>query len=509
MLQTNPQDADALAGMGYIAQRSGDFQAASQYLTRAADLGGDDSAARRQQAADALFYGQLAQAQQAYKQGNISQALALSAPLAQQSGRKAPRQNCSAPTFCGITKICRRPSRRCVRCSTSSRKTARRGRASITFCASRIKRRRRRRCCARCRRACSKKLQPRVVTGMPGDSLRRQAQEQASSGNVSGAIALLRQGVSRYPDDAWMRLDLARLLQKSGNESEAASTMAAAWRPGASSTSLYAAALYASENGGWQQAQTLLGRIPAASQTGQMRDLHQRVNYNLQLVTAQNYLAQGNTVAASNTLRAMAATPPKSPADVGKLARLLAQSGDVTTAVSLVRNNISGGISGNAGDYADQVTVLNQAGLTREAQNLLTNPQLQASSTPTQLASIRNGYVINEADHLREQGNYAAAYDKLMGAMQSDPQNTDLMFAMARLYQSGKMNKEAGVVYDYLMTRDTPDQAARSGRLTLRSRPATAAERSSSPAACVRIIRRTACCCWRGSKRRRVIISRR
>ncbi|MEG9339571.1 hypothetical protein V6S21_05975 [Klebsiella pneumoniae] len=33
--------------------------------------------------------------------------------------------------------------------------------------------------------------------------------------------------------------------------------------------------------------------------------------------------------------------------------------------------------------------------------------------------------VINEADRLREQGNYAAAYDKLIRAMQSDPQNTD------------------------------------------------------------------------------------
>ena len=48
-----------------------------------------------------------------------------------------------------------------------------------------------------------------------------------------------------------MRLDLARLLQKSGNDSEAASTMAAAYRPGASSNALYAAALFASENGGW------------------------------------------------------------------------------------------------------------------------------------------------------------------------------------------------------------------------------------------------------------------
>ncbi|STU55159.1 cellulose synthase operon protein C [Klebsiella pneumoniae subsp. ozaenae] len=189
VLQTNPQDADALAGMGYIAQRSGDYQAASQYLSRAADLGGDASATRRQQAADALFYGQLAQ---------------------------ASRRHCH-------------PARR-----------------------------------------------------------RR-----------------------RYPDDPWLRLDLARLLQKSGNGSEASSLMSAAYRPGASNSALYAAALFASENGAWQQAQTLLARIPGGSQTSDMRDLRQRVNYNLQLVTAENYLAQGNTIAASNTLRAIASTPPK------------------------------------------------------------------------------------------------------------------------------------------------------------------------------------------------------
>ena len=34
------------------------------------------------------------------------------------------------------------------------------------------------------------------------------------------------------------------------------------------------------------------------------------------------------------------------------------------------------------------------------------------------------------------------------------------MFAMARLYQDGKMNRDAGVVYDYLMTQDTPTQDA-------------------------------------------------
>ncbi|MGI1236750.1 cellulose synthase subunit BcsC-related outer membrane protein [Klebsiella quasipneumoniae subsp. similipneumoniae] len=465
VLQTNPQDADALAGMGYIAQRSGDYQAASQYLSRAADLGGDASATRRQQAADALFYGQLAQAQQAYKQGNISQALALSAPLAQQSGARGASAKLFRADVLRHNKDLPQ-AEQTLRSLLNDDPQNAAARENLYY----VLREQNKSAEAQAMlqtlpQSLQQKLQPRVVAGMPGDALRRQAQAQVSSGNPAGAIATLREGVARYPDDPWLRLDLARLLQKSGNASEASSLMSAAYRPGASNSALYAAALFASENGAWQQAQTLLARIPGGSQTSDMRDLRQRVNYNLQLVTAENYLAQGNTIAASNTLRAMASTPPKAPADAGKLARLLAESGDLTTAVSLVRNNISGGVSGNAGDYADQIAVLNQAGLTGEAQNLISNPQLQASSTPTQLASIRNGYVINEADRLREQGNYAAAYDKLIRAMQSDPQNTDLMFAMARLYQSGKMNKEAGVVYDYLMTRDTPNQDARAGAI--------------------------------------------
>lgn len=51
----------------------------------------------------------------------------------------------------------------------------------------------------------------------------------------------------------------------------------------------------------------------------------------------------------------------------GKLARMLARSGDITTAVSLLNTNSKDGVEGNAGDYADQIAVLNQAGLTRKA----------------------------------------------------------------------------------------------------------------------------------------------
>ncbi|WP_297196943.1 cellulose biosynthesis protein BcsC [uncultured Pluralibacter sp.] len=466
VLQANPNDADALAGLGYAAQRSGDYQAAADYLQRAASQGGSASAERGEQAADAQFYGQLAQAQAAFKQGNTQQALALSESLAAQSGKRGAaaklfradvlRQSKDYPqaeqTLRALLE--EEPDNGAARENLyyvlrSQNKTAEAQEMLQTL-----------------PQGLQNRLQPRPgATGAPGDSIRRLAQQQVSSGNTTQAIGTLRQGVMRYPDDVWMRLDLARLLQKSGATNEASALMAQAWRPGAGSSSLYAAALFASENKGWQQAQTLLARIPAGSQTAQMRALRQRVNFNLQMATAESYLAQGNSIAAANTLKALSGTPPEDPADVGKLARLLADSGDINTAVSLVHGNISRGVKGNVGDYADQITVLNQAGLTSEAQMLVSNPTLQADSTPTQLAGIRNGYVIQEADSLREQGNYATAYDKLMAALQNDPQNTDLMFAMARLYQSGKMNKEAGVVYDYLMTRDTQDQAARSGAI--------------------------------------------
>jgi hypothetical protein len=177
-----------------------------------------------------LFYGQLAQAQQAYKQGNISQALALSAPLAQQSGTRGTAAKLFRADVLRHNKDLPRPNKRCARCSASSRRTAR---GNLYYVLREQNKTAEAQAMLRTLpESLQQKLQPRVVTGMPGDSLRRQAQEQASSGNVSGAIATLREGVPAIRTI----LDAPRLarLQKSGNDSEAASTMAAAYRPGAS-----------------------------------------------------------------------------------------------------------------------------------------------------------------------------------------------------------------------------------------------------------------------------------
>ena len=122
-------------------------------------------------------------------------------------------------------------------------------------------------------------------------------------GNTAQAVTILRQGIARIPDDPWLRLDLARILDKQGSNAEALSLMEPVSRPGAGNNALYAAALYASDQKAWQQVQTLLGRISPAGRNKDMRDLAQRANFNLQMDTAERYLSQGNPTAAANTLK--------------------------------------------------------------------------------------------------------------------------------------------------------------------------------------------------------------
>ncbi len=463
VLQNNPEDADALAGLGYVAQRSGDYAKAADYLDRAAKLGGSNSEQRQQQAADARFYAQLAAAQQALKSGDSTGALTLSEPLMQATGEKGV----AAKLF--RADVQRRNNQldqaeqtyRDVLASNADNRPAKEGLFYVL-------RQQNRTAEANTLLGSLPASVREAVTPRPvatSDPLRREAKQALAAGNPQRAISILQQGMQRFPADSWLRLDLARIYQQQGNTAAASGVMQPAFRNGASSNEVYAAALFASESGAWAQAQSLLSRIPARSQNAEMRALVQRVNFNQQMSVARQYLAQGSHVAAVNTLKVLAANPPQNPADAGNLAKYLAQAGDMTTAVAVVRANMQRGVQGNAGDYAAQVAVLNQAGLGAEGQAFLSKPELQSRSTSEQLAGLRNGEVINEADNLRERKQYAAAYDRLIGALQKDPQNTDLMFAMARLYQSGKMNKEAAVVYDYLMTRDTETQDAREGAI--------------------------------------------
>lgn len=461
VLAGNPNDPDALAGLGYIAQRNGDFAAAADYLNRAAQQGGANSAQLAAQAQDSAFYAQLAKAKADSESGSYDAALAAVTPLTQAGGEKGVSAGLLRADI-----LRRKGDLAAAEQQYSALGDNPEARAGLYYVLRQQNKPEASQVLQTLPVALRNKLQPPAVADVI-EPMRRQAAQAVANNDPQRALAILQQAQQRQPGNVWVKLDMARILQQQGQTAQAQSLMASSGRPGAGATDLYAAALFAAEIKNWSTASALLSRIPRSNQTTAMRELAQRANFNQQMATAEAYQQQGNSAAAANTLRALAQDPPSAPADVGALAKNLAATGQIPLAVQLVRQNMQKGVHGNAGDYADQVTVLNQAGLSNEAQTFLQNPQIQASTTPTEMADMRNGFVINQADQLREQGQYAAAYDKLVVALQADPQNRDLMLAMARLYQSGKMNKQAGQVYNYLMSNDTPTQDARIGAINI------------------------------------------
>jgi Tfp pilus assembly protein PilF len=138
-------------------------------------------------------------------------------------------------------------------------------------------------------------LRTRYATfGDNGDDERKAAQSALQSGNASRTMQILRAASSKYPQNVWLQLDYARQLRKAGQKQQAATLMAGvAQRTDKRNEALYAAAVYAAEDNDWSKSQSLLSQVPRTTFSADMTALNSRVQSNLQMDIAQNYLRQG------------------------------------------------------------------------------------------------------------------------------------------------------------------------------------------------------------------------
>ncbi|CAH0526208.1 cellulose biosynthesis protein BcsC [Vibrio hippocampi] len=464
-IDVNPKDADALAGLGYVYSQQGDFAKAADYLSRSASLGGKQASARRKQASEAKFYADLNRAKQQQKQGNVKQALQLSHPLAARSdqlGNTAKLFRAQLLRQVGDYSEAERLLSSVLK--SSPKNSAAKEQLYYVLVEQNDAER-----AQQLLNDLPAEQQRKIKSADQFGNIRSLAEQAVAMGNIETAIVIIENGVDRLPNNPWMRLELARLLHLTNRGSEAEQVIAHLYRSEASNESLYAAAVYYSGQDQWQRANSYLGRIPEAERTDRMDGLYQEGLLNQTLDRVASYIAQGNRDKSLELLKALASEPFDKPYQAGKAAELMVQSGDMNLAVETIQKNLDQGIEGNAQDYANHITILYQAGLKKAAQNLLNDPLITANSSEAQLARARNVYVIAEADQLRLAGHYAPAYDVLTMALQQDPNSVELMLAMARLYQSGKMHQEAGVVYDYLIStdQDSNQQDARIGAINI------------------------------------------
>lgn len=467
VLSQAPDDPEALAGLGYAAMKGGQFKDAAAYLKRAAAQGGEGSQDLQRLSDDAAFFSRLAQAQQLLSQGKPDEALVETTPLLAEEGEKGIAAQLFYADLLRRKKQYDDAQAMLYEILDAHPQHAAASESLFYLLLEQQKTDDAQALVSTLPDALQKKL--RRITQPSNDTrdIRQRADTLAKSDDPNGAIALLREGIQRFPDDPWLRLDLARLLSRHGKASEAADVFAVAFQPQASPDMRYAAALYCGEKEAWQAAQKLLEGIPEKDRSTAARELAQRVAFQMKLDAAERYLDRGKAAAARNTLRALIPLAPSDAVDVGRLANMLVQSGDRQSAVQVVRDNLKHGIHGNAGDYSHHILVLSENGYQHEAQTLLENPELQRKSDPEQQATLRALVVVKEADALRERDNLGAAWDLLVREMRNEPEDTSLMLAMARVYQSGHKPAEAGTIYRRILDKEPDNQEALTGMVNV------------------------------------------
>jgi tetratricopeptide (TPR) repeat protein len=456
VLQANPQDADALGGLGLVRLRQGSTADARALLSRAitadpqhkdrweqalagASIGDEYAAAH-----SAIQHGQLDVAERQLRViiahgGDVVGAQAMLADVLSRHGDLAgaevqyraviARQPTNTGALVGLAQVLGRAGRE--------------GEADALL-----------------ERAQSLG-NGRVAMRIRGDALRQQA---SATKDPVAKEALLRAAVAANPGDPWTRLDLARALSATGRKAEARVIMAEV-TSGANPSidALRAGALFAAEDGRAADATALVERLPVSARTADMRALLAQTRLQTEIRSAAG-LAAVSPAAAREKLLALAAMPDPDGARGVAVARAFLQMGDtagareaLATAQAVTRSPTSAQRIAYAG-------MLLQAGDDRGSQILIHSLDGAVGLTAQQtsdLNRLRAGAAIREADALNQEGRQADAYDVLAPALAYTPDDPDLNMAVARLYARADQPNKAIAINDALLARDPDNLGAR------------------------------------------------
>ncbi|MCR5536339.1 MAG: BCSC C-terminal domain-containing protein [Succinivibrio sp.] len=461
ILARDPNNVNALEGLGYLYMRQQHYKEASEYLSKAAEI---DSPKKQKLHYDAL----LASAHQAEADGDLN--------LAQTLTDEMLSMNMEDPTDIMLFKAnLYRKTRQYTRAEELLRqiladhpsnqgaqenlyytllddKKPEEAKALLTTFSPTLQ------------KTIASRQGPAYVD--PSIAIRKSAAQAASSGNTARALDILYQGLQKHPNSAWIRYDLAALLYRNGDKQSAMRELAYLTRQGASNESLYAAATLQSVWGDASGALATSQRISSSYNNNQVRQLRANIKLRSDMDKAEQYVRQGQLPAALNTLRTInSRSQSLETSDLGHLAYLYLQAGDRQTAVQLADRAVSRGVKPNAtvGDFADVISVFNATGNYDKARYLTEHHVLVANSNRADLNRINQGKYIQEADNLRKYGRYADAYDLLYSQMLQNPNDPDLMMAMARLYHDNNDFREEEKIYDRVLYTEPNNQAALQG----------------------------------------------
>ncbi len=283
------------------------------------------------------------------------------------------------------------------------------------------------------------------------ERLRQQAKASERSSPQQAELAY-QQSMQIDPSNVWARYDYAKFLTGIGRGTEATALvdgLASSQR----GESMYAAAVFYSEQGRTGEAVAMMDRIPANQRSARMntfrRDLGSAGELD-QLIAS----AKAGDMSARVALIAKANAPQASSAQLASAALALAKVGLRPQAMATVmrvlpRNDLSI-------DTLQQLFyAASESGEERQAGEILA--RISRNSNGKVVEGMREGMAIRQADRLRESGNLTAAYDVLAPQVSGATPTVASRLALARVYKSSKYSDEAIKVLDSVMAGSALD----------------------------------------------------
>ena len=453
-LEQNPNDADALGGLGLVRLRQGRTDEARELLSRAIAADPANKARWEQALAGASAGEDYARARAMIQRGQLGPAEQLLRAIIARGGDVAGAQGMLADAQA------RRGDLEGAVASYQAALARQPNNADLLVGLAQVLTRAGRDAEADAILARAEGAGNRTaVARLRADQLRQRA---ATLTDPMQKVALLRAATEADPADPWTKLDLARALSASGQKTEARSVMAGL-ADSRNTDSLRAAALFAAEDGRPGDAAAIIARLPPAARGPDMQALLAQAQVQADIRAAMA-LAATSPLAARQKLLTLAAAPDPNGGRGVAIARAFTALHDpagarqaLATALAVTRNPTPAQRLAYAGALLDAGDTAGAGALAAEAQAAggLTAPQQAA------LQQLQAGIAVRSSDTLNKQGRPADAYDQLAPQLAQNPTDPALNLALARLYQGAQDPRQALAISQAVLARDPGDMAAR------------------------------------------------
>ncbi|MDR5857651.1 cellulose synthase subunit BcsC-related outer membrane protein [Caballeronia sp. LZ062] len=466
VLASNPNDADALGGMGVAALKQERFAEARTYLERASRAG--NPARWKDALTSATYWTYTSDAIGARSNGQIAQAKALferaiainpsdvtaQVLLGEMLLANGDPRGAEAAYRMALRRQADNPD--AIRGLVGALAAQGRGDEALEF-ANRLN--------------TEQQAKAGGINTLRGQAQAAQARAAEARGDLGAARSLFEDALLNLPDDPWLRLDLARIYVRQGAVGNARSMMDGLLAAHPDMTdALYASALLSAETQDWSAGLAQLDRVAQAQRTSAMTALQHRLWVHQQADLATRAAAAGQNQHAFAILRRAEPVAAGNAELMGAVASAYVQAGDPSRALSLIR----GAVANAPGDVGLQLQYAGILSATHQDAELgSVMRRLSATQLTTQqrrdFDNLNVGIVVAQADAVRKQGDLAAAYDVISPWLAATPDNPDLQAALGRMYTSAGDDRSALSCYRAALARRPDDVALQTSAMSAAS----------------------------------------